>query len=259
MALLTARVEGFEPWLALGLAGVVAALFGLLFGLPSVRTRGEYLAIVTIALGEIVPSVIWHLEWTGGGRGVRGARLPDLGEPVATVAGWADGVFGVAPPPTLGAYALALALAAAVVFAARRLAVSRVGRAWAAVRDDETAAAGLGVAPTTTKLLAFACGAAVAGWAGAVFAGQSGYVEPAQFDLTVSLMVLAAVVAGSRWGVTGFVLGALAVAAYDRVLVETVGGVIGVDLRAQNLAVFGVALYGSALLRRAPVLTVGKR
>ena len=93
----------------------------------------------------------------------------------------------------------------------------------------------------------------MAGWAGALFAGQSGYVEPAQFDLTVSLMVLAAVVAGSRWGVTGIVLGALAVAAYDRVLVEIVGGVIGVDLRAQNLAVFGVALYGTALLRSARV------
>ena len=224
-----------NAWVALGLAGLVAGGFGFLFGLPSVRTRGEYLAIVTIALGEIVPGVIWHLpEWTGGPRGVSGVALPRFGLPLA------------AP---VQAYALTLALAAGAGLAARRLAPSRVGRAWAAVRDDEIAAASLGIRPARAKLLAFVCGATVAGLAGALFAGQSGYVEPAQFDFTVSLMVLAAVVAGGRWGVGGIALGALAIAAYDRVLVDLLGRLVGVDLRTQNLAVFGAALYLTTLAR----------
>jgi branched-chain amino acid transport system permease protein len=224
-----------EAWVALGLAGAVVAGFGLLFGLPSVRTRGEYLAIVTIALGEIVPGVIWHLpEWTGGPRGMSGVALPRLGLPVAG--------------PTQ-AYVLTLALAAGAALAARRLAPARGGRAWAAVRDDETAAASLGIRPARAKLLAFACGAAVAGWAGALFAGQIGYVEPGQFDFTLSLMVLAAVVAGGRWGVGGIALGALAIAVYDRVLVELLSHLVGVDLRPHNLAVFGVALYLTTLAR----------
>src|SRR5579884_314962 len=169
-----------DPWLAIAAAGLIAAAFGLLFGLPTIRTRGEYLAIVTLAFGEIVPNVIWHLpDWTGGARGMSG---------IATV----DGAgFGLDRPTT--AYALALGLVVLACFVAARLAASRTGRAWAAVRDDEVAAAAVGVRPPAVKLLAFALGAGCAGLAGALFAQQFGYVEPAQFDFTVSLMVLAAV------------------------------------------------------------------
>ena len=232
-----------SPWLAILFAGLVAAGFGVLFGVPTVRTRGEYLAIVTLAFGEIVPNVIWHLpEWTGGSRGMSGIAAVD-----GSVLGW--------DRPTT-AYALALGLAVVACVIAVRLAPSRIGRAWAAVRDDETAAASVGVAPAVLKLLAFAMGAGCAGLAGALFAQQFGYVEPAQFDFTVSLMVLAAVVLGSRWGVAGAVGGAVVVAAYDRWLVDALNGImggVGVDLREQNLAVFGVALYIGTLLRSRPL------
>jgi branched-chain amino acid transport system permease protein len=229
-----------DPWLALVMGGVVAAGFGLLFGLPSVRTRGEYLAIVTLAFGEIVPLVIWHLpDWTGGPRGM-------------------SGIPGVVLPGTgagaLGSYLVALALVGLVCVAALRLSESRIGRAWAAVREDDTAAASLGINPPLLKLLAFALGAGVAGVAGAGFAQLFGYVEPGQFDFTVSLMVLSAVVIGGRWGVLGAVLGALAIAVYDRFLVDLLSGglhLVGIaaDLRQHNYIVFGLALLLATLYR----------
>jgi branched-chain amino acid transport system permease protein len=239
-----------QPWAVLPLGGLVAAGMGVLFGLPTIRTRGEYLAIVTLAFGEIVPGVIWHMPyWTGGPNGLSGVPLPRL-LPL---------VDGASP---LQAYGLALGLAVLATAAAVGLGGARVGRAWAAVRDDETAAAAAGVNPAGTKLLAFAIGAGYAGVAGAVFAGQLGYIEPGQFDLTLSLMVLAAVMIGGRWGVAGVVLGALTVAAYDRLLVDVVTGAVRgaavatglgmlqqVDVRTANYLIFGLALYLAILAR----------
>ncbi len=120
----------------------------------------------------------------------------------------------------------------------------------------------MGVYPAGAKLLAFAIGAAFAGVTGAVYAGQLGYIEPGQFDLTLSLMVLAAVLIGGRWGIAGVVLGALTVAAYDRVLADLVSDLVhglgslsgltalaSLDLRTQNYLMFGVALYLAILFR----------
>src|SRR5204863_1902975 len=138
-------------------------------------------------------------------------------------------------------------LAACVWIAASRLAGARLGRAWAGVRDDELAARSLGVDATGVKLTAFALGAGVAGVAGALFAGLVGHIVPEQFDLTLSLMVLAAVAIGGRWGLLGVVGGALLVSLYDRVLVDVIttalralGGAVGwpllqaTDLRGDN-------------------------
>jgi ABC-type branched-subunit amino acid transport system permease subunit len=238
-----------EPWLALPLAGLVAAAFGLVFGLPSVRTRGEYLAIVTLAFGEIVPLVIWHLpDWTGGPRGVSGIPAVGFG-PLQLGAG-------------LGTYSVALVVACVAAIAAIRLNNSRIGRAWAAVREDDLAAAAAGINPPMLKLLAFAIGAGFAGVAGAGFAQLFAYVEPGEFDFTVSLMVLAAVVIGGRWGVMGAVLGALAIAAYDRLLVDGItaglhavgtainnSALVAADLRQENFAIFGLALFLATLFR----------
>jgi branched-chain amino acid transport system permease protein len=238
-----------DPWLALPLAGLVAATFGVFFGLPSVRTRGEYLAIVTLAFGEIVPLVIWHLpDLTGGPRGVSG--IPAVGFGPLPVG---DGV---------GTYIVALTLACGACVAALRLSSSRIGRAWAAVRADDLAAAAAGINPPVLKLLTFAIGAGFAGVAGAVFAQLFSYVEPSQFDFTVSLMVLAAVVLGGQWGVSGAIVGALAIAAYDRFLVEGItagvhmlgavtnnSALLAADLRQHNFAIFGIALFLATLYR----------
>lgn len=248
-----------QPWLALPLAGLVAAGFGIAFGLPSVRTRGEYLAIVTLAFGEIVPGVIWHLPyWTGGANGLSGVPLPPI-----LPASLAD--------RSVQAYVLALVLASAACLAVLRLARSRIGRAWASVRDDDAAAEAAGVDAPRTKLLAFAMGAGCAGLAGAVYAGLLSYIEPGLFDLTVSLMVLAAVVIGGRWGLAGVVLGALTVGAYDRVLADaltsglrSLGSATGldvlaaVDLHASSYALFGLALYAAILVRARPVGSAGR-
>ena len=131
---------------------------------------------------------------------------------------------------------------------ASRLAGAWLGRAWAAVRDDETAARSVGVDATGVKLAAFALGAGVAGVAGALFAGLVGHIVPEQFDLTLSLMVLAAVAIGGRWGLLGVVGGALLVSLYDRVLVDLLTAGLrllgtavnwpllqGTDLRGDNL------------------------
>lgn len=238
-----------SPWLALPLAALVAAGFGILFGLPTIRTRGEYLAIVTLAFGQIVPSIIWHLpDWTGGNRGMSGIPILALGS-------W---------PPGSGitAYFVALGLLALVCVSTMRLARSRIGRSWAAVREDDAAAAAVGVNAPRAKLLAFAIGAGIAGSAGSVFASLFGHIEPDQFDFTISLMVLAAVVIGGRWGVAGVVVGAVTVAAYQYVLVDAltaliraVGTVLDIstlratDLRMHNFGVFGLALLGATLAR----------
>jgi branched-chain amino acid transport system permease protein len=238
-----------NPWLALPVAGLVAAGFGLVFGVPTIRTRGEYLAIVTLAFGEIVPGVIVHVpDWTGGNRGISGVPIVELGP-------WPPG-------SAIGAYFVALALLVLITFAALRLSASRIGRAWASVREDDTAAGSVGVNPVAAKLLAFAIGAGCAGMAGSLFGGLFGHVEPDQFDFTISLMALAAVVIGGRWGVLGAILGGLTVAAYQYVLVDWlsalirgVGTLLGfpllasTDLRMHNFAIFGIALLLATLPR----------
>jgi len=161
----------------------------------------------------------------------------------------------------LGTYVVSLCLAGLVCVAALRLTDSRIGRAWAAVREDDTAAASLEINPPLLKLLAFSIGAGVAGVAGAGFAQLFGYVEPGQFDFTVSLMVLSAVVIGARWGVLGGGLGALAIAVYDRFLVDLLSGglhLVGIaaDLRQHNYIIFGVALLLATLYRAREISDV---
>ncbi len=183
-------------WLALPVAALVAAGFGVLFGAPTLRLRGDYLAIVTLGFGEIVPIVARNADSvTNGAAGLNGVQAPRL-------FGWS---FGVDATPY---YYVGVALVALLIFISIRLRDSRIGRAWMAIREDEIAAAAMGVNLVQFKLLAFATGAAFAGATGVFYVAKLQTATPEMFGFPVSTMVLVMVVLGGMGSVWGVVLGA---------------------------------------------------
>src|SRR5215469_1125138 len=187
----------FSFWLMLPACAVVAALFGVLFGAPTLRLKGDYLAIVTLGFGEIVPIVVRNTpKLTNGPMGLNGVLSPRL-------LGY---TFGVNSTPF---YYLGLLMIAALVFVSYRLKDSRIGRAWMAIREDEIAAGAMGVNRTRLKLLAFAVGAAFAGATGAFYVSKLGTATPDMFQFPVSVMVLVMIVLGGIGSIPGVVLGAL--------------------------------------------------
>jgi len=174
----------FWPMLLVGAA--VAAIFGLLLGAPTLRLRGDYLAIVTLGFGEIVPVVFLNSDtYTKGTNGITALYQPSL--PIY-------GGFGFGNPmPYYVTVAVIITLAMILLY---RLQDSRLGRAWMAVREDELAAASMGINTVTTKLLAFAIGASTSGLAGVYLSSKLAIVSPTQFGFTVSFTVLAMVVLG---------------------------------------------------------------
>jgi ABC-type branched-subunit amino acid transport system permease subunit len=187
-------------WPMLIVAALVAALFGILLGAPTLRLRGDYLAIVTLGFGEIVPIVFLEMDqYTNGTNGIVGVHSPSF--------------FGVdwsliTPVPY---YYLILALIALTIFANVRLRDSRLGRAWIAIREDEIAAASSGINLVSTKLFAFATGAFFAGVAGAFHAAKLGGVSPNEFSFGDSVIYLAMVVIGGIGSIPGVIVGALLV------------------------------------------------
>jgi branched-chain amino acid transport system permease protein len=211
-------------WWAMLLAVLVAALFGVVLGAPTLRLRGDYLAIVTLGFGEIVPRVVLNMEqWTQGSKGMNPIGRPHL----------LGCQFGVDPclvlgqPQRLGAlpwYYLIVLVGLVSVFAITRMRDSRVGRAWAAIRDDEVAAVSMGINPVTTKLLAFALGASFSGFAGAIFASYLQFIDPGQFDFSISVLVLCMVILGGTGNIYGVMLGGLIIASFDRIFAERLTG-----------------------------------
>jgi len=187
-------------WPMVIVAALVAALFGVLLGVPTLRLRGDYLAIVTLGFGEIVPIVFLELDrYTNGTNGIVGVHSPSF--------------FGVnwsvvTPVPY---YYLILALIAFSIFVNVRLRDSRLGRAWVAIREDEIAAASSGVNLVTTKLFAFAMGAFFSGIAGAYHTAKLGLVSPDSFSFGDSIIYLAMVVIGGIGSIPGVIVGALLV------------------------------------------------
>ena len=238
-------------WLALPLAGVVTAIFGILFGAPTLRLRGDYLAIVTLGFGEIVPIVFRNLDWlTNGAAGLNGVQAPRL-------LGYN---FGVDSTPY---YYVGLALIAFLVFTSRRLRDSRIGRAWMAIREDETAAATMGVNPVRLKLMAFAIGAAFAGVTGVYFVAKLQTATPEMFNFNVSSMLLVMVVLGGMGSVWGVVLGAVLLQLMQTLILPQVteaahalGAVTGIhaletlDLVQWSQLFFGIILICFMLYRR---------
>jgi ABC-type branched-subunit amino acid transport system permease subunit len=181
-------------------AALIAAFFGVLLGAPTLRLRGDYLAIVTLGFGEIVPIVFLELDqYTNGTNGIVGVNSPAF--PGVT---WSI----ITPVPY---YYLILALIALTIFANVRLRDSRLGRAWIAMREDEVAAASSGVNLRNTKLFAFAAGAFFSGIAGAYYSAKLGGVSPDNFSFGNSVIYLAMVVIGGIGSIPGVIVGALAV------------------------------------------------
>ena len=187
----------FSFWFMLLVGAAVCALFGVIFGAPTLRLRGDYLAIVTLGFGEIVPVLALNLEGlTNGAMGLPGVRTPRL----------FGFDFGFSPLPY---YFLGLGLVALAIFASLRLQESRVGRAWMAIREDELAAGAMGVSHVQYKLLAFAMGAAVGGLGGVFYVAKLTTATPDMFRFPVSVMILVMVVLGGMGSVRGVVLAAL--------------------------------------------------
>ena len=206
-------------WVALPLAAGVAALFGILLGAPTLKLRGDYLAIVTLGFGEIIRVFLNNLDHpinlTNGPRGIGQIDAIEM-------FGWKlsrrleIGDFEIASVTLI--YWLLLVLVVLAIIVSHRLADSRIGRAWMAIREDELAARAMGINTRNMKLLAFAAGASFGGVSGVVFAGFQGFISPESFSLMESIMIVAMVVLGGLGHLPGVVLGAVLLAALPEVL-----------------------------------------
>ncbi|MCK1671788.1 high-affinity branched-chain amino acid ABC transporter permease LivM [Bradyrhizobium sp. 150] len=229
---------GWSFWICLPLAGVLAAFWGVLLGFPVLRLRGDYLAIVTLAFGEIIRLVIinWQ-DLTGGPNGVSSIPRPSFfGIPLDNSDNGLAARIGIEYSPThriVFLFYLILALALLTNWVTIRLRRLPIGRAWEALREDEVACRALGINTTTTKLTAFATGAMFGGFAGAFFATRQGFISPESFTFQESALVLAIVVLGGMGSQLGVALAALAM----------IGGFeLFRSLESYRMLVFGMAM-----------------
>jgi len=200
------------PLLVLFVGLFVAAVFGLILGAPTLRLRGDYLAIVTLGFGEIVPRVFKNLAtWTSGVNGISALDKPVLpvwlngpwsGDPIEFVQN-----FKIISP--MAFYVVIVLLLGICVVLVNNLRHSRVGRAWMAVREDEVAAAAMGVNTTRIKLLAFAIGASFSGFAGSFYGAKLSLVSPENFGFTVSITILVMIVLGGMGNIPGVIVGSI--------------------------------------------------
>lgn len=192
-------------WPLLFISALIAAGFGIILGAPTLRLRGDYLAIVTLGFGEIVPRVFRNAsKYTGGVNGIVGIDQPKL----PSILGFHGFNFGFNVLPY---YYLMLAIIILSIFLITNLRNSRLGRAWMAIREDEVAAAATGINTVTTKLLAFALGASFSGFAGAYYASKLFIVTPETFSFAVSVTVLLMVVLGGMGSILGVTVGAVVI------------------------------------------------
>jgi len=249
-------------WLIIPLAALVAGLAGALLGAPTLKLRGDYLAIVTLGFGEIIRIFMNNLNGpiniTNGPQGI------NLIDPVriggVSLAGEAGVVqLGSLSIPSVNAYYyLFLILAVGTIIFSYRLQHSRLGRAWIAIREDEIAAKAMGINVRNMKLLAFAMGASFGGIAGAMFGAFQGFISPESFSLTDSIAILAMVVLGGIGHIPGVVLGAVLLAALPELLRHTVEpvqmallGQVWIDAEVLRQLLYGLALVLIMLARPA--------
>ena len=211
---LLAKTFGFSFWILLPMAGCLASFWGVLLGFPVLRLRGDYLAIVTLAFGEIIRIVI--VNWvalTNGYAGIGGIPRPTFfGIPFNAEDNGFAAVFGLEFSPlyrTIFLYYVIVALALLTAFVTVRLRRLPVGRAWEALREDEIACRSLGINTTNTKLTAFAMGAMFAGFAGSFFAARQGFISPESFTFLESATILSIVVLGGMGSQIGVAIAAI--------------------------------------------------
>jgi len=211
---LLAQSFGFSFWVLLPLAGILAAFWGILLGFPVLRLRGDYLAIVTLAFGEIIRLVLINwVDLTNGYAGISSIPRPTFfGIPFnASDEGFAA-VFGLEFTPlyrTIFLYYVILCLALLTAVVTRRLRRLPIGRAWEALREDEIACRALGINTTSTKLSAFAIGAMFGGFAGSFFAARQGFISPESFTFMESAIIVAIVVLGGMGSAVGVAIAAV--------------------------------------------------
>jgi branched-chain amino acid transport system permease protein len=255
-------------WLAIPLCGLVAATFGVILGAPTLRLRGDYLAIVTLGFGEIVPEVITNLGPNN-----------TFGWP--NITNGTNSIFGI-DQPSLGGlqfstdqlpwYYLGLAALVVIILLASRLEDSRLGRAWVAMREDELAASCMGINLTRTKLMAFAMGAFFSGIAGLINGSRLQTITPDAFRFDVSITILTMVVLGGMGSIPGALVGALIIAALQLTLLDRISGLLqGIgglthigflqtaDLTQGKNLIFGLLLVLMMIFRREGLLPSRQR
>jgi branched-chain amino acid transport system permease protein len=243
-------------WVLIFVGAAVASTFGAILGAPTLRLRGDYLAIVTLGFGEIIPDLATNnvFNLTGGPNGISGIDQPKYG--------FID--FGQSPR---WYYWSLLLVVIAVIVLLRNIEHSRVGRAWVALREDEVAAAATGINTTTTKLLAFAIGASVSGLAGAFYGSEVSIVSPDDFSFSVSIAVLSIVVLGGIGNITGVILGSFIltfvifwalpnVKEWSTTLSQTVHvpALANINFTSYTFIIYGAALMLMMLLRPGGLL-----
>ena len=243
---------GESFWAFLVIGGIVAAIAGVLIGIPVLRVKGDYLAIVTLGFGEIIRIIFNNadrpINFTGGAMGIAGVTPPRL--------------FGIDFIYPSQFYFVTLVILLFTLFAVRRLEQSKLGRSWKAVRENEIAAQAMGIPLVKTKLMAFALGASFSGIMGVVFAAKQAFIDPTSFTLMESFTILVMVVLGGMGSVPGVILGAAVITILNlQVLTEltnwlnqlSYGGIISIPealspAKMQKL-IFGVILVAFALYR----------
>jgi len=251
----------FWPMLLVG--ALVAAVFGILLGAPTLRLRGDYLAIVTLGFGEIVPVVFRNADFrlqggpnlTNGTNGIAAIDRPSL--PSINLGDFHFNFLFSSQFPLMYYIVMAAIIAFSLILV-YRLQDSRLGRAWQAIREDELAAASNGVNTVTTKLLAFALGATTAGLAGVFSASKLVFVSPDQFGFTVSFTILAMVVLGGMGNAVGVAIGAFIIYLTQSVFLHQLTNFLQpmnlpilseIDFSKYTLLLYGIALVAMMLLR----------
>jgi branched-chain amino acid transport system permease protein len=249
-------------WVILPIGAALAALFGLLLGAPTLKLRGDYLAIVTLGFGEIVRIFLNNLSRpvniTNGPQGVAGIDPFRIdGFDFAQY----QTILGLEFSGPIKYYYLLLAVVIAVIVINLRLQNSRIGRAWEAIREDEIAAAAMGINTRNVKLLAFAMGASFGGLAGGMFSAMQAFISPESFVLVESIMVVSMVVLGGMGNIWGVILGALLLSFVPEILRWTVQplqeALFGrqlIDPEVIRMLIFGLALVLVMLFRPAGLL-----